>query len=242
LDTNNLHFCRLYIDFAEKEGLAPFSTGDFSAAAAQLKARFLGRTLNSYTKGSKLVEYLRKRCAADSAQVEYCPVTGLEVICGLLRGKAILDAAQEGITHRMWGKIEEAEILDRLTPAIYNDVQQHVTDVEGQFQKAGIDLRETDPGRLRETWGLARALLGLIYLDVDDAIVYASALLAEADEFLTADSYLKTLANNIQNAGGLTEPDKTYFLTVQGAIANLLAKMIGVSVAEVTLPKAKGGF
>ncbi|HEV2396594.1 MAG TPA: hypothetical protein VGS27_06620 [Candidatus Sulfotelmatobacter sp.] len=238
LDSNNLHWARLYIDFAEQQNLPPFALADLPSADDTLKQHFTGRTLKDYIKGRKIVTYLRQRCSDDAAQVEFSPITSLEITCGLLRGNAIREAAGEGVTHRMWGKIDELEILERLQANAYQEVHQHTSDVEPQFDKVGITLREISSDRLQEAWSLSRSILRYVYLEVGDALVVSSALLAEAEELLTGDRYVRDVVNRIQNADGLVEPDKSYYKPVQTAVKNAVAAIIGVAPEDIRLPRA----
>jgi hypothetical protein len=79
-------------------------------------------------------------------RVEYSPITTFELICGLLRGRAMLDAAQARLAHRMRGHIDEAEILEPLNDAAYQEVDQETRDLENAFLKAGVRLAETTNG------------------------------------------------------------------------------------------------
>ncbi|HZU44665.1 MAG TPA: hypothetical protein VE994_18450 [Terriglobales bacterium] len=242
LDSNNLHWARLYIDFAEKHNLPPFSAAQMETADDTLKQHLAGRTLKDYIKGRKLVGYLRKRCNEDAARVEYSPMTILEITCGLLRGNAIREAAGQGVTNRMWAKMDELEVLERLQPNVYHEIQQHASDVAVQFQKVGITLETTSTDRLREAWSLAQSLLGHVYLEVGDALVVASALLAEADEIRSGDKYVRDVVNRIQNADGLVEPEKAHYKVVQAEIKKAVAAIIGVGETDIGLPKAPEGF
>lgn len=233
LDSNNIHFARLYIDFAGQHRLPPFGNGD---AEHQLKQTFMGRTLKSYKTGGNIVTYLIRKCNNEGAQVEYSPITSLEISCGLLKGNALIEAAGQGVTHRMWGRFEEREILERLRPDVYKQISQHTSDLEEQFGKAGIFLRQTDPDHSQDTWALAKVLLGLVYLDVADALVFSSCLLAEADEFLTSDGYLREVAGRIVGADKLREPEKSYYRRVQIGLRDAVAQLIRTTAAEVTLP------
>jgi hypothetical protein len=239
LDTNAVHHARLYLGFARQHDLPPVggSTGD---PAAELKKAFgqRGQTLRSFDTGRKIVTYLQDRHDS-GARIEYSPVTRLELVCGLLRGRAVLDAANEGIPHRMWNRIDEHEVFHRLSVKDYTEIQTDAEGLEELFQVGGIRLVETDPRRMSEVWRLAQLLLGVVFLDVGDSAVYASSLLAEADELLTTNGYLHWIANAIENPGGIQEPEEqTYFHQARSKLVQLVSQAIGIEVSEVHLPKA----
>lgn len=239
LDTNAVHYTRLYVGFARQHDLPPVggSTGDPVAA---LKKTFgqRGQTLSSFDTGRKIVTYLKDKHDS-GARVEYSPVTRLELVCGLLRGKAVLDAANEGIPHRMWNRIDEREVFHRLSAEDYTEVQTDAEGLEELFQAGGIKLVETDPRRMSEVWRLVQLLLSVVFLDFGDSAVYASSLLAEADELLTTDGYLHWIANAIENPGGIQEPEeRAYFHQARSKVIQLVSEAISIGVSEVRLPKA----
>jgi hypothetical protein len=239
LDTNVVHHTRLYLGFARQHDLLPVggSTGD---PIVELKKAFDQRsqTFHSFDTGRKIVNYLRG-LHDSGARIEYSPVTRLELVCGLLRGKAVLDAANEGIPHRIWNRIDEREIFHRLSVENYTEVQTDAEGLEDLFQAGGIKLVETDPGRMSEVWRLAQLLLSVVFLDLGDSAVYASSLLAEAEELLTTDSYLHWVANAIENPGGIQETEEqAYFHQARAKVVQLVSEAIGIGVSEVCLPKA----
>jgi hypothetical protein len=139
----------------------------------------------------------------------------------------------------MWNRIDEHEVFHRLSVEAYTETQTDAEGLEELFQAGGIRLIETNPRRMSEVWRLAQLLLGVIFLDVGDSAVYASSLLAEADELLTTDRYLHWIANGIENPGGIQRPEEqAYFHQARTKVVDLVSKAIGIEVSEVRLPKA----
>jgi len=227
LDTNVMHFARLYLCFAQKHDLPPLGSSQQDPDEI-LEGTYRGRTrvFQNHVAGRKIVEYLRGRCES-GARVEFSPMSQLELVCGLLRGRAVLDAADEGIPSRMWNRMDEDEILDRLRTDTYDEVQRDTGEIEDQFLAAGIILHETDPQRTREIWSVSRRLLGLVFLDTSDCAVYASALLAEADELLTADVYFRGIVNRLANPAGIPDPEsKKRFEQARELLIKLISEAI----------------
>ena len=239
LDTNAVHYARLYLGFAKNQDLPPFGTKADNPDDI-IKNQFQSRkkTRQSFITGRKLVEYLLQQCN-DGAIIEYSPVTKVELICGRLRGKAMLNAAEEGIPYRMWNRINEDEILDRLQSDAYEEVWQEMENLDDLFSSAGINIQESNPERMKSVWLMAGQVLRFVFLDLGDCAVYASALLAEADELVTDDGYFRYLVNAIENAGVHPDDEKReHFLRVQQELKQILAGAIGISASEVKLPEA----
>ena len=90
---------------------------------------------------------------------------------------------------------------------------------------------------MRDIWPLAKTLLGNVFLDVDDCIVYASALLAEAEELLTADDYLGFVANAIENPTA-NPAEQEFFVDVRAKVIEGVSKAIGIDAMQISPPKA----
>lgn len=236
VDTNTVHYARLFLRFAKKRDLPPVGTGPGNSEE-EIKQEFVGQAQFNHDRGRKLVDYLLKQGNRE-ARIEYSPVTRLELTAGLLRGKAILHAAEEGVAHRMWNRMDETEILSRLDPSAFADILNSVSDLETDFDEAGIVLVEADPKKQSETWSLASQILGVTFLDLGDCAIYASALLAEADELVTADNYFRQVVNYMQNPGGAMPHQRAYFRDANNKMKILLSGAIGINVSEVVLPKA----
>lgn len=239
LDTNALHYARLYLGFAKQHNLPPFGTSSDNPDDV-IKNRYKNRKKigQSFKTGRKLVDYLLKQCN-EGAKIEYSPVTKVELMCGKLRGKAMLNAAEEGIPYRMWNRINEDEILDRLQSDVYEEVWQEMENLDDLFSSAGIDIEETDPERMKSVWLMAQQVLRFVFLDLGDCAVYASALLAEADELITDDGYFRTIVNGIENNKVHPVVEKReYFGKVETELKQIVADAIGIKASEVKLPEA----
>lgn len=236
VDTNAVHFARLFLRFARRCDLRPVGTDPTDPEEA-IKQEFVGQTQDSYERGRKLVNYLVDQSNA-GVRLEYSPVTRLELATGLLRGKAVLNAAEQGLAHRMWSRMDETEILNRLDSSAFADIQDIMGELEEDFGEAGILLVEADPGKLSEVWSLASRIIGITYLDLGDCAVYASTLLAEADELITADKYFRQVADRVQNPGGAPPAQQPYFVDANNKMKVLLSEAIGISTSEIVLPKA----
>lgn len=239
LDTNALHFCRLFLDTAKRNGLSDsgMSPEDVDRELTRLSAgRY--RTAEDLIKGRKIVAYLRAASEND-AQVEYAPLTCLEMMSGLLRGRAIQAAAQDQIPHRMWGHFSEREVLNRLSDEAYIAVERVTDGIDDQFQDAGVNLIETDPGSLPDVWRLARVVMRTVFFEPADCLVYTSAVLAQADNLVTADGYLRETASGIANPGAAQRELVDYFTAARSKIVTAAATVTSMDERLIVIPKAE---
>ncbi len=227
LDTNALHFTRLYLEAAEKHGMPPFGNKGIDVG---LGDRMGKRTKENIKKGYKTIAYLQSK-SIDGARVFFAPIAALEVVCGQLRSKAILSAAEEGIPSRWWNRFGEKEILARLEKDHYESVEELIDNVRQRFEKTGITILNMDNNRIAEVWGIARTVLSGIYFDVCDCLIFSSALVDEADEIISFDAAFRFIVNKVKNPEG----DQVYERANQ-LIIKALAACIGITKEEIHLP------
>ncbi|MCX7428732.1 MAG: hypothetical protein NTW96_24285 [Planctomycetia bacterium] len=139
LDTNALHYAALALSFAAAHGL-DLATADVAAVGAAVQSKGLGAK-KYYEKGTWIIRYLLRR-ASDNAEYYYSPVTGLELLCGDLKGEAITRAAGIGVPNRWFSHIPEEEFRMHLEPDGYTCVETRRTNVDALFQAVGITLNE----------------------------------------------------------------------------------------------------
>ena len=222
LDTNTLHHTHLYLTYASSESLYPFCPNDGTADEAKerlctLKPKKLRKSLD---KGLEVIADL----SASDFQVEYSPVSELELIAGRARGRAIETAAKEGIPDRMWAHFRDEEVGSRLNTEDLAEIGSGVESLSASLEKAGMSVTVNDPGRTRDIFNLARNIGSLVYLGFADSVIYASALVAEADYLMTFDEYLKKTVNRIRTGS----PD------VRKRLLTVMEKIILVDASKVT--------
>ena len=195
LDTNALHFIRLYI-WTKEQGLDPASTqGDGVAEAKKQTAKHRGNLEKRLEQGRKIVASL----ARPDVRVEYSPVSELELMAGRAKGKAMENAAREGIPDRMWTRFREEEISVRLKVADLTDIRTRVEGLGPALERAGISATVSNPSRTRDVLDLAKDITGLVYLGMADSVIYASALVAGADYLITRDMYFRKTVNRVRS-------------------------------------------
>ena len=199
LDTNALHYVGTFLNYVRKIGL------HFSLEKNTIDR--LNECLNIVSEkrlkaGLKMGMNTILFLASEGIQIEYSPVSELELLSGRAKGRAIEKMAKERIPDRMWSRLTEFEIRDRLVEEDFVDIVTGVVRLENMLSDAGITVTASDAERTRDVLELAKTIAGLVYMGAEDSIIYASAIVAQADYFVTGDRYLRATANLIYNPSG----------------------------------------
>ncbi len=227
LDTNVLHFIGLYLHQARKHSLFPLD-GEIAAAETHVSNMAEERSRKSLKKGLTVIDYLLR----EDFRVEYSPASELELMVGRARGKAIESAAAEKIPDRMWTRFFDKEIDDRLLGDDLTEIRNGVERLVPTLEEAGIDVTPGNADRTRDVLELAKDITGLVYLSVIDSLIYAGALVAEAEQLISDDDYLKKTVRRIKNEPSLRRARQR----LEERIAAVLSREPGT----ITLPDAAG--
>lgn len=234
LDTNVIHYVGLYLDHAKKANLFPWGgtardTEDAVTVARDALGQVMERNLaESLQKGLKILAMVE----SDSLSVQYATVSELELMTGRAKGKAIHGAAVEGLPHRMWSKFSEKEITRRVTIPQLRAIRSNVANIIRMIQRAGISVAR-GPGRVEEVFELAMEINALVYVDGMDSIIYASALLSQADVLFSGDAYLRRTVNLIANPEG-----RSRYREARKLLRRAVGRIILTDADRVVLPIA----
>lgn len=237
LDTNALHFIHLYLTFAEEQSLYPFAPEEAAIAEAEehLGREHGGELRKRLKQGLDIVASL----ARSDVRIEYSPVSELELMAGRARGRAVENAAKEGIPDRMWTRFREEEISARLTTADLTDIRTKVEGLGSALERAGILATVSDPRRTRDVFDLAKDITGLVYLEMADSVIYASALIAGADYLITGDEYFRRTVNRIRTGQKPYEEARRKLRDVIGQITLDHSDRIALPEAKRALPRRR---
>lgn len=225
LDTNVLHFIDLYLRQAREHDLFPVA-GEEEAAHQHLDRLRKDKLRKSLTDGLNAVAYLLR----EEARVEYSSIAELELMAGRARGRAVEKAAAEGIPDRMWTRFDETEVSGRLLAVDLTAIRNRIDELGPALTTAGIDAAVAGASRTRDAIELAKDVAEAIYLGFADSVIYAGALVAEADELLSADNYLTKTVNRIKSEAALHQ--------ARERLENRVAALLSREPATVTLPSA----
>lgn len=143
----------------------------------------------------------------------------LELIVGRAKGKALISAAEEDIPERMWSRFQydEEYINSQLTPAVRAMTASRVFDLTSGLNDLEVNVIKGAESGVAEIWDLARELLSIVYMSVNDALVYAGALREEAKYIVTFDRYFRDTINRCYSGE---------YISARDSIAAVLGKEI----------------
>ena len=225
LDTMTLHFMRLCLEYA-KDNALQFPTDDPSIS--NLKNRFC-----SSVPEKPLKEALQRgletvvRLSTNDVQIEYAPVSEIEMLTGIAEGEARVNAAKEGVPHRMWSRFSQKQIRDRITAKGLAAIKARIDGFHSMLEESGVTVIRSDGKRTSDVIELAKGIVGLVYMGEIDSIIYASAVAAGADYLVTADRYLRETVNRVRESN-----DQRY---------KEIRRQLNKLISDVLLEK-RGGF
>ena len=189
LDTNVLHYLDLYAKRAKQFGWYPFGTSDATPSPYK-------RLNEDLKKGKAVMRYI----CDNHVQVQYSPVSELELLTGRLRGRALVKAANEGIPDRMWSNFRESEVSARLLVDDFDEIYRGIDSLVEILAEPEIETVVSYVERMSEVWRMARGVARLVFLETRDCLIYATALVVGAEYLVTSDSYFRTTVNSIRNS------------------------------------------
>lgn len=198
LDTNALHYACLYLTQAKRHGLPPLGNcdGDLEGALQEITAT--DKMLRDLERGAWTIKHLHEQCREDPAAfAAHSCLSRMEFASGRLRGRAIVNAADPGMPERWWTRLCADEIRLLLSPDDHVDVTCPADALELDFSEAGVRLYETSPERMAEALRLAEQVLSRLYMETNDTIIYAAAVVMGAEEFVSYDEALRAFAECI---------------------------------------------
>jgi hypothetical protein len=158
LDTNAVHYTRLALAFAKRKKLKILECKleNFQSKIKQSKAH---ENASKYIlTGYQIARYSVQQSEKADARVNYASVSGLELLCGGLRGRAILNAAKCGVPNRWYSKLDEAELLHHLEEKDFQDIHSDHSKLSSLFQdQLGFPILEPKESDLARVLELARA-------------------------------------------------------------------------------------
>ena len=233
LDTNTLHYIGIYLEYAKENDLFPRGANDAAkekeAAAENVNNLAEVDLKKSLKRGLETVYFL----STQDVQVEYAPVSELELLTGKTKGKAIMSAAKEGVPDRMWSRFREDEIRERVASTDLADIKDKVDRLTSMLEESGVAVKTSRSDQTSEALELAKGINGLVYMKSMDSIIYASAIIAQADYLFTADEYLKETVNYIHGPNS-----ESRYEEIRRKLQQLVSQIILGNADAIELPSA----
>ena len=239
LDTNGIHYLRLSVSLAEKEGRKILDM-DLDGFETLVKdAKIWKHSGAYYVRGFRIAHYLATRAKKHDARVQYAPVSGFELLCGGLRGSAIINAARGRVPHRWYSRLGEAELLHYLRPDDFDKNYSDCLSMPELFQgQLGFTVGEADERNLGRVFELAKSILNSTFLELGDCLVYASAMLARAEAIITCDGHLANVIRLVHTPSGEDSEFAEQFKRAEPIIRDGLAAILEVPPSQAQLPQA----
>ena len=233
LDTNTLHYIGIYLEYAKKKDLFPWSSKDAVSEKDVAKGNvnnLAGDDLKrSLKRGLETINFL----LTQDIQVQYTPISELELLTGRTKGQAIMIAAKEGVPDRMWSRLREEEFRDRVGSADLADIKDRIDGLASMLEESGVAAKTSRSDQASESLELAKGINGLVYMEVMDSIIYASAIVAQAEYLLTADEYLRKTVNYIYCPCGNPRYEE-----ISRKLQQLVSQIILGNADDIQLPSA----
>ena len=164
--------------------------------------------------------------------MEYATFSELELLSGRARGKAIMSLAEEGVPERMWSRISEEEIRERISLDDMAEIKKEIDRLTLLLEESGVAVRTYGGERTRDILELTKSINGLVYMEVMDSLIYANAILARSDYLVTSDTYFKATVNLIHDAKG------ERYEEINNRLKCLVSQFTLETTDEVELPSA----
>ena len=239
LDTNMLHYIGTYLGHAREANLYPWianlASHEEDDAIDEAKGSLDDCREDGYRDSLKRGLSAIGRIRKAHVRAEYSLVSALELLSGRARGKAVLQAAAEGVPERMWSRFPDREVGRRVTGNDLREAKKGVDGIAQLLREAGIEASATDAGRMRDVIDVANALGGVVFLSAMDSVIYANALAIEADYLLTADRYVRWVVNCIRN------PDNQQFSEIKVKVEAIVRRIVLLDGDTVRLPEVRNG-
>lgn len=232
MDTNALHFLLLYLNYSRNECLYPFNMKETSYATnlavlrATLKRNPTKALFSSLQKGINIAYFLDRT----EYQVEYSPISEMELIRGRARGKAIQIAAIEGVSDRIWSRFGGDEVRKRLSLQAMEQLSKTISNLKMLPEVTRITAPSRALDGAQAAWQIAIEISPWACMDVQDCIIYASAIVSGAEYIVTADRYFRKVINRLSN------PSCEEERVIKKEILNIVFQYSLFSVEETSVP------
>lgn len=239
LDSNYIIFLSLFLKLCATVGHKPADssilTNETLAKCGVSKSKLeIGRLED----GKKLFDYLTGEIQQGSEIVtsRFCE---LEFLHLLLERQAHENLLNAGVPFRLRSRRNGFLYLTSLEPSDYAKAAGEYQQLKDTLSEHNMQMKilEETADYEHQIIETTKIVIGSIIMEAPDAFVYAAAVVAEADELLTTDDTLRSIANGLRNPG-----DDDWKLIASGFVQRLKEQNISAGEPNrvpFTLPLGK---
>ncbi|MFQ5801430.1 MAG: hypothetical protein ACE5JQ_00870 [Candidatus Methylomirabilales bacterium] len=244
-ETNSVHYAWGYLRYAQEHELAPFGgQANWQEIKALLPAQLSQGYRDNLRRGYRTLGFLQQ-LFDDEATILVSPFTQLELLHGLLEGRAHQRLAEARTPYRMRQRLGD---LTRLVNFHLrnSDAEEVLGDIDNMMQvfrevignTVEVARKERD---LREILAICRVIQSMVFMDPMDCLIYGNSLIVEAETIVSNDVSLREIVNKIEAPATESNSElRPLWETVQRRLRGALAEIIAVPVEEIVLPQAPG--
>lgn len=245
VDTNALHLARTYLIYGKKEGLPPFGP---SKTLSEMKSGFKPSIVTNYRdtlcKGYRILGYLQRLSKSDNTRIFVSAFSELELLHGLLEGKAHMKMSEQGMPYRMRQRLSDLSrlVCFHLGSDDCAETIKEFDEIIEELRNSGVEITKPAPDKyLPEILSICNVIQSRVFIDPFDCLIYGNALVLMTDTVVSLDGYFKDVINRIENPKieSLTEQRKLW-KEAQDEIKGKLAGIIGASKKEIRFPQCPG--
>ncbi|TET41612.1 MAG: hypothetical protein E3J60_04220 [Dehalococcoidia bacterium] len=240
LDSNYIIYLSLFFKLCATVGHKPADSSILSnetlAKCGVSKSKL---EIDRLKDGKKLFDYLtgEVRQGSEIVTSRFCE---LEFLHLLLERQAHENLLNAGVPFRLRSKRYGFLYLTSLEPNDYVKAAGEYQQLKDTLGEYSIEMKilEEVVDYEKQIIETTKIVIGSIMMEAPDAFVYAAAVVAEADELLTTDGTLKSIANKLRN------PSEEGWKSIAGSFRQRLEEQ-SISTGEAsdrvpfTLPEAK---
>ena len=231
LDTNVLHWVRLFLSYAKGGRCYLYEEEHWSANKNCIKSKMEHKYEWEKLKfGGEALHFMRRnkvelaRCSAVEAEL-----FRLETYSHALR-TAISNSS---ICGRWFSHFGNEEVNQWARPQARQSVVESLDETFDELESFGIRVWDLEAAGSADVVRLARGIMALVYMDLMDSVIYANSLVASATHLVTSDGYFKRVANRFRTPS--TEGEKQ----ISKELESLVVECDGAELNHQEFPIAK---
>ena len=227
LDTNVLHYVRLYLSYAKDGAHFPHPGVEWSSTENRICDTIDDQRLrDALLSGGRVLHFMK----CNSAEISRCSAVELEWFrleafsCAL--GTAVRGSRVSG---RWFNRFDDRQVNRWMKPDDRKSIARSLDEIFATLDSLGVRVSDLGSSASSDVVWLARGIMTLVYMDPLDSVVYAHALVATATHLVTSDGPFRAVVNRFRNP-----PDEARAETE--ALSSLVRRCTGLDLLHTEFP------